>query len=53
MYRLISQDFEILRDALADYREHVIPEGVPQNDQKWDAICTVMAWIQEDLELDY
>ena len=53
MYRLISKDFDLLWDALHEYRERVITEGIPEHDEKWDVICTVMQWIQDDLELDY
>lgn len=51
MYRLIPKDFELLWEALGDYRDKVIPEGDAGHDEKWDDLCTVMAWIQE--ELDY
>ena len=39
---------DFLRDVLADYREKCIPEGTPAHDEKWDEICTVMAWLEED-----
>jgi hypothetical protein len=35
---------EFLRDVLADYREKCIPD----DDKKWDEICTVMAWLEQD-----
>jgi hypothetical protein len=53
VYRLIAKDFELIWEALHDYRDKVIPEGDPVNDHKWSEICTVMQWVQEDLELDY
>lgn len=36
-------------DALHDYRENNIPEGDAANDEKWDDICTAMAWTKEAL----
>jgi|TARA_R110000803_G_scaffold104415_1_gene172645 hypothetical protein len=35
--------------ALHDYRDKCIPD----NDDAWDNICTHMAWIKEELELDF
>ena len=29
------------------------PEGVEENDEKWNEACTAMAWIEEDLEAAY
>jgi hypothetical protein len=39
--------------ALEGYRQHVAPEGTPENDDAWDDVCTAMAVIQEDLGVDY
>ena len=39
---------DFLWDVLGDYRHQVIPEGIAQNDEKWNDICTVMAWLEED-----
>ena len=35
---------DFLWEVLGEYRERCIPE----NDKKWDDICTVMAWLAED-----
>jgi hypothetical protein len=44
--------FETVWEALHDYREDSIPSEIngfpyPPNDEKWDEICTAMAWISE------
>ena len=39
---------DFLRDVLSEYREQCIPEGTKANDDKWDDICTIMAWLEED-----
>ena len=44
---------EIVWDALTAYREDLIPEGDQMYDKEWDDICTAMAWITEDLGLEY
>ena len=41
---------ETIWEALEDYRENCIPEGVADYDNQWSDICTAMAWIAEDLE---
>jgi hypothetical protein len=41
---------DFLWEVLGDYRHQVIPEGVPAHDAKWDNICTVMAWLEEDYQ---
>lgn len=41
---------ETIWEALEGYRENCIPEGVDNNDQQWNEICTAMAWLTEDLE---
>ena len=37
--------------ALEGFRENCIPEGVAEYDNQWDDICTVMAKIEEELEI--
>jgi hypothetical protein len=39
---------DFLWEVLGDYRAQCIPEGVKANDNKWDDICTDMAWLEED-----
>jgi hypothetical protein len=39
---------DFLWEVLGDYRHQVIPEGIAPNDEKWNDICTVMAWLEED-----
>jgi hypothetical protein len=39
---------DFLREVLNEYRDKCIPEGIKANDDKWDDICTVMAWLEED-----
>jgi hypothetical protein len=41
---------DIIWEALEEYREKVIPEGIEKNDEEWDEICYAMARITEDLE---
>lgn len=38
-------------DALEEYRDDCIPEGHDLYDEKWNDICTAMAWIAEELEI--
>jgi len=51
---------ELIWNALEFYRENGISETTEggndsetavANDKEWDDICTVMAWIAEDLEM--
>lgn len=39
--------------ALHGYREDCISEGVDNNDEQWDEICTAMAWVHEELGVSY
>lgn len=39
---------ETIWNALEKYRES-IPEGIKENDEEWNDICTAMAWIDESL----
>ena len=43
---------ETIWQALEGYRENCIPEGEAQYDEQWSEICTAMAWIAEDLEIE-
>lgn len=38
-------------NALYEYRDNWITEGVEDNDAEWSDICTAMAWLEEELEL--
>ena len=41
---------QVIWEALHDYRENAIPAGKHREfDKAWDAICTAMAEIEEDL----
>ena len=51
MHIVDLNDLELLWNALEFYREHGIPEGDTEYDEEWGDICSVMAWIKEDLEL--
>ena len=48
---------ELIWNALQFYREEGIPdyendsEECKQYNEEWDELCTVMAWIEEDLNL--
>lgn len=51
---------ELIWNALEYYRENGISETTEwgndsetaiANDKEWDEICTVMAWVEEDLNL--
>lgn len=44
---------ETIWDALAAYREDLIPEGDAGHDQTWDDICFSMAQITEQLGLEF
>jgi hypothetical protein len=43
---------ETIWDALHKYRDKCIPEGELAHDDEWSDICTAMAWIAEDMEVD-
>ncbi len=45
-------NLELIWNALHFYREHGIPEGVQEYDNEWSDICTEMAWITEDLNIE-
>jgi hypothetical protein len=38
--------------ALWAYREDCIPETEQEHDEEWDALCTAMAWIKEELNVE-
>lgn len=38
--------------ALWEYREKQIPEGDSEHDEEWDDLCTAMAWILEELNVE-
>lgn len=38
--------------ALHAYRNMCIPEGNDNHDDEWSDICTAMAWLQEELDID-
>ncbi|WP_068317804.1 hypothetical protein [Polycladidibacter hongkongensis] len=44
-------DTEIVWNALFEYREHILPEGEQQNDERWDDVTYAMACISEGLGL--
>lgn len=39
-------------EALHAYREELIPEGEAVYDEEWSDLCTAMAWLREELELE-
>ena len=43
------ESMDYIWEVLCDYRENCIPEGVDNNDDIWDEICTSMAWIEDAL----
>ena len=44
------QSVDYIWDVLCDYRrEDSVPDGVDDNDEIWDEICTAMAWIEDAL----
>lgn len=49
-YALTKSDkrswFSTVWDALQIYRE----DCIPTDDEKWDEICTTMAWIEEEVD---
>jgi hypothetical protein len=47
----IKDSIDTIWQALCAYREDCIPEGDEAYDEEWDNICTAMAVIQEDLNL--
>jgi hypothetical protein len=48
----IEDSIDTVWQALHAYREKCIPEGNKANDEEWSDICTAMAVIQEDLNLE-
>jgi hypothetical protein len=40
-----------LWEALEAFRENCAPEGNPESDADWDDLCSIMAWLREDLGL--
>ena len=48
----IDEQLAIVWAALEAYREFLISEGDPENDEIWNNICTAMAVINEDLTND-
>ena len=47
------ESMDYIWEVLSDYRENCIPEGVDNNDDIWDEICTSMAWIEEEIGLKH
>lgn len=47
----IKDSIDTIWRALHAYREDCIPEGDEAYDEEWSDICTAMAVIQEDLNL--
>ena len=49
-----KRSLEVIWDVLhewQDYQEHVLNQVDKENyEERWDNICTAMAWIKEDLE---
>ncbi len=45
-------NLSLIWNALHFYREHGIPEGVSEYDDQWSELCSVMAYISEDLGID-
>jgi hypothetical protein len=43
---------ETVWDALFKYRDNCIPEGNAKYDAEWSDICTAMAWVAEELEVN-
>jgi hypothetical protein len=43
---------EVLWAALHAYRETCLPEGYAEYDVEWDEICTVMAWVSEEIGVE-
>lgn len=57
MNELTSNDARTWLDtvwsALHGFRDNCIPEGDLIYDAQWSDICTAMAWIAEELDLEY
>ena len=47
----IKDSIGTIWQALHAYREDCIPEGDEAYDEEWSNICTAMAVVQEDLNL--
>lgn len=39
-------------EALHVYREELIPEGEAGYDDTWNDLCTAMAWLSEELQIE-
>ena len=48
---ITDQDLDLIWNALHFYREEGIPESANNKEweTEWSDVCTVMAWIEEDL----
>ena len=45
----IPESLEVVWDALHEYQEMCLDDGNRMHEDKWDNICTAMAWITEAL----
>ena len=47
------QSVDYIWDVLCDYRrEDSVPDGVDDNDEIWDEICTAMSWIEDGCDVE-
>lgn len=50
LYVDAKAELEIVWEALAEYRDQCIPEGIASNDAEWGDIATAMARLEEVLD---
>ena len=48
----IIESLNFIWDRLQGYREDCIPSNNPEYDDEWDDICTAMAWIEDECNVE-
>jgi hypothetical protein len=45
-----KENLEVIWDAMHEWQDLMENRGLKDIEERWDDICTAMAWIKEDLE---
>ena len=45
-----KENLEVIWDAMHEWQDLMENHGLKDIEERWDDICTAMAWIKEDLE---
>lgn len=48
----MAMNLRVVWEALADYRDKIIPEGTRAHDAQWEEICEAMGWMAEDMGVE-